>query len=93
MAFRSNYGALPFFDVGERISWCGQDYRREATDLTLAEVNLDAERPVQKLFRYPPRLSRNTVLGHPVPSRCPDRLFLRVSKDRYSVYLAPNARS
>lgn len=91
LAFHRNYGTWPFLDVGERISWCGQDYRESVTDLTVNEVTASSNgRQVQPLFRYPPQLSKQNVLGVPVERGCPERLFIRAASDRYTEYLSPS---
>ncbi|MGQ0844109.1 MAG: hypothetical protein ACT4QF_08225 [Sporichthyaceae bacterium] len=90
LAFHSNYGSWPFLDVGERISWCGRDYEQSVTDMTIDEVNAKNDPDVGQLFRYPPKLSQQTVLGSPGP--CPDRLYIRASSDRYTEFLAPGTQ-
>lgn len=92
LAFHRNYGAWPFLDVGERITWCGQDYQQSVTDLTVSEVNEGKSRPVEPIFRYPPQLPRQNVLAVPVERGCPDRLYIRASSDRYTEFLAPSVR-
>lgn len=90
LAFHRNYGAWPFLDVGERITWCEQDYRQSVTDLTVDEVNAGGR--VEQLFSYPPHLPQQNVLGVPVEPGCTDRLYVRASSDRFTEYLAPSAR-
>jgi len=87
LAFHRNYGTWPFLDIGDRIAWCGTDYERSVTDLTLSEVNAKKPQPVEPLFRYPPHLSRQNVLGVPPTRGCPDRLYVRTSSDRYTEFL------
>ncbi len=92
LAFRQNYGTWPFMDVGDRITWCGQDFKESVADLTLAEVNSHNSKPVQPMFEYPPQLSKQNVLGAPVDRGCTDRLYIRTASDRYTEYLGPTAR-
>ena len=93
VAFRQNYGSWPFLEIGDRITWCGQDYKQSVTDMTTPEVlKANQQRQVEPLFRYPPQLARKNVLGVRTQQGCTDRLYLRAATDRYTEYLAPSAR-
>lgn len=90
LGFHHRYGAWPGLNVGDRISWCGQNYRASVTDLTLTEVNADPNHPVEQLFSYPPHLPRADVFGVPTPAgSCPTALFVDNGSDRYTKYLPP----
>lgn len=92
-AYRQNYGSWPFMEIGDRITWCGQDYKQSVTDLTTSEVlKVNQQRQVEPLFQYPPQLARKNVLGVRLPQGCTDRLYLRAATDRYTEFLAPSAR-
>lgn len=91
LGFHKRYGSWPGLHVGDRINWCGQNYRASVTDLTLAEVNnADPGHPVEQLFSYPPHLPRADVYGVPTPAgSCPAALFVHDGSDRYTKYLPP----
>lgn len=93
VAFRQNYGSWPFLDIGDRITWCGQDYKQSVTDLTTPEVlRANQDRQVEHLFAYPPQLAKQNVLGVRMPQGCTDRIYIRTAPDRYTEFLAPAAR-
>jgi hypothetical protein len=90
LGFHHSYGSWPGLAVGDRIHWCGQDYRAAVTDLTLTEVNTDPSHPVEQLFSYPPHIPRADVYGIPTPAgSCPSALYVHSGSDRYTKYLPP----
>jgi hypothetical protein len=88
--FHHRYGSWPGLDVGDRIHWCGQQYRASVTDLTLSEVNTEPGHSVEQLFSYPPHLPRADVFGLATPAgSCPSALYVDSGSDRYTKYLPP----
>lgn len=94
--FHHTYGSFPGLQVGDRITWCGQDYRQSVTDLTAAEANVDPTKPIRPLFTYPPVLPQVTVYAAPrTPAElradpalpCAPALYLRTGTDRWTRYL------
>jgi hypothetical protein len=98
--FRVTYGSFPGLDIGERITWCGTDFRRTVTDLTATEFTAEPGRPIVPAFRYPPVLPRDTVYAAMRPAAelaenpalaCAPELYVRTGPDRYSRYLPAGA--
>ena len=94
--FRAAYGSLPGMDIGDRITWCGHDFRASVTDLTGEEANDDPAQPLVPAFRYPPVWSQATVHAAMRPAAelaaepglpCAAELYVRTGPDRYTRYL------
>ncbi len=94
--FRAAYGSLPGQDVGDRITWCGHDFRASVTDLTGKEANDDPEHPLMPAFQYPPVWPQATVHAALRPTSelaaepglaCAPELYVRTGQDRYTRYL------
>lgn len=95
--FYYSYDAWPGLGIGDRISWCGHDYRLAVTDLSAAEANTDPEHSLAPAFRYPPMWSQEQVyaaLGSAVPRTddptppCLPTLYVQTGPDRYTSYVA-----
>lgn len=95
--FYYSYDALPGLGIGDRISWCGHDYRLAVTDLSQDEASTDREHPLAPAFRYPPIWSQEQVyaaIGSPAARTadatppCWPTLYVQTGPDRYTSYAA-----
>ncbi|GAA0620326.1 hypothetical protein GCM10009547_23630 [Sporichthya brevicatena] len=94
--FRMAYGSFPGEDIGDRITWCGHDFRASVTDLTGQEANDDPANPLVPAFKYPPVWPQSTVhaamrtaeeLAADPTLPCAPELYVRTGSDRYTRYL------
>lgn len=94
--FRVTYGAFPGMGLGDRITWCGHDFRASVTDLTGVEANDDPAKPLRPAFKYPPVWHQATVHAALRPAAelaaqpdlpCASELYVRTGQDRYTRYL------
>ena len=94
--FRTTYGSFPGMEVGDRITWCGHDFRASVSDLTTEEANDDPAHPLVPAFKYPPVWNRATVHAAMRPAAelaanpalpCAPELYVRTGEDRYTRYL------